>query len=142
EQRPGAVEIAVFVMRPGVSARRAQRVMPVAELAELPHALAEELLRSRPVAFPPGGVGDHETRESGARGVAELLVELECLSGPTRPPRDVPPRPPHGPPPRWGLGREPPSDARPFGARPRRDGGLPPDAPSGPRSARARLRAA
>ena len=88
-QRAGAFEVAALVVRPGVRSSRAQCVVPVAELAELSHALAEELLRSRPVALLPGGVGDHESGEGGTPGVAELLVELECLPSPTAPRRNV-----------------------------------------------------
>src|SRR4029079_15117060 len=86
----GALEVAALVVRPGVCSSRAQRVMQVAELAELSCALPKKLLRSRPVAFLPGGVGDHEPGEASAPGIPELPVELERLAGPAPSRRNVP----------------------------------------------------
>ena len=83
------MEVAALVVRPGVGSSSAQGVVLVAEVAEPLDALLVELLRSRPVALLPDGVGEHEEGEGGAPVVLELAVELERLLGPDPARRDV-----------------------------------------------------
>src|SRR5207248_2217474 len=74
--------IAALVERPAMGSSSPQCVVLVPEVAEPLDALLEEVLRSRPVALLPDGVGEHEEGEGDAPGGLERAAELERRLGP------------------------------------------------------------